>query len=264
MSKNFFSEALREAMTQRHFNQAQLAEFLKVDPAYVSRWLKGSSPRIQQMREVLSKLGWELERARPDYDPFADAIIRVETDTDPEGSKRKVAEKGATYQKKSIPEVKKLLEDAAEAHRIVNTAPVPLVGTVTAAGGSVEVAKDATTLFDTVGTMFPETNFSENTLAFLKVQGSELEPMYHDGDILAVRRVLQPALVPDGTIIVFEGGKKGSAGHLRRLIRVADRSVSRVERLIGIPLVPRQEYLFFKPREVRLLYVVVGVISFQS
>lgn len=264
MSKNFFSEALREAMAERHFNQAQLAEFLKVDPAYVSRWLKGSSPRIHQMREVLSKLGWEIDRARPDYDPFADAINRVETDQEPEGSKKKVGEKAGTYQKKSIPEVKKLLEDAAEAHRIVNTAPVPLVGRVTAADASVTVSKDPEATFDTVGTMFPEVNFAENAVSFLKVDGGELEPLYRSGDILAVRRVLQPSLVPDGTIIVFESGKKGAAGFMRRLIRVADRSVSRVERLIGIPLVPRQEYLFFKPREVRLQFVVVGVISFGT
>ncbi len=265
MSKNFFSQALRDAMTERHFNQAQLADFLKVDPAYVSRWLKGSSPRIHQMRDVLSRLGWNLDRARPDYDPFADAITRVESDKEPTGSRKKVAEKAGAYSRKDAEEVKKLLEGAAETHRIVNTAPVPLVGSVATQSAVVSVGKEATAIYDTVGTMFPEVNYAENALSFIRVEGKDLEPLYRNGDLLAVRRVLQPAKVPDGAVIVFDSGKRGStSSSLRRLIRVADRSVSRVERLIGIPLVENHNYLFYKPREVKLAYVVVGVLSVRA
>ncbi len=261
MTKNFFSQALRDAMSDRHFNQAQLAEFLKVDPAYISRWLKGSSPRLHQMREVLSHLGWDIDRARPDYDPFSDAITRVDSEKGAAGSKKKVAEKTAAYRKMDAGEVKKLLEGAAETHRIATAAPVPLVGTVAAENAQVTVGKDASATYDTIGTMFPEVDFAENTLSFLRVEGKNLEPLYRDGDLLAVRRVLQPSKAPDGSVVVFETGKRGSTGHLRRMIRVADRSVSRVERLIGIPLVDGQDYLFFKPREAKLAYVVVGVLS---
>lgn len=263
MSKNFFSEALRAAMQERHVNQAQLSEFLGVDPAYVSRWLRGSSPRIGQMKDVLAKLGWSLDRARPDYDPFGDVIDRIET-VQPEGQARKVAEAAPAYRRKDAPDVKHLLKQAAEAHRIVNSAPVPVTGAVATADGCVALEDKSGTSFDTVGNVFPETNYAENALSLMKIEGDGMMPAFKAGDLLALRRILQPSLVPDGTVVVMEGTKKGSVPCLRRLIRVADRGESRIERLVGLPLAEGHSYLFFKPREVRLLHAVVGVISFEA
>ena len=53
----FFAEALKQTMKERRMNQAQLAEYLSVDPAYISRWLRGASPRLGQLVSCLEKIG---------------------------------------------------------------------------------------------------------------------------------------------------------------------------------------------------------------
>ncbi len=259
MSANFFSDALRQAMANRHFNQAQLAEFLGVDPAYVSRWLKGSSPRIDQMRNVLTTLGWELDRARPDYDPFADAITKIKDTPDPQTGK-KIAEKSTEYKK--LDDIKDLLEGAAEAHKRLSHEPVPLYGGISAADGVVSYKEsDKAPDFDSLTGLYGPVEYADNALYMLTVSGNELAPTYLNGARLLLRRVLQPNAVPNGAEVILEAVRKPGKLHLRRLVRVMDKDAGRVEKVIGLPMVEGQEYLFFKPREVKLHSVVVGSIN---
>lgn len=71
---NFFAETLKLYLDEHGMNQAQLAEYLGIEPPYISRWLRGAYPRLDLMQDVLRRLGWNLDRARPDYDPIEDAI----------------------------------------------------------------------------------------------------------------------------------------------------------------------------------------------
>lgn len=258
MSSNFFSDALRQAMAIRHFNQAQLAEFLSVDPAYISRWLKGSSPRLDQMRHVLTTLGWELDRARPDYDPFADAIHHVAKGPDG-ASGGKVEDKKTAYQ--NMDEVKKLLEGAAESAKRLATPTVPLAGRVTGADASATIDAAPKGIVDSLHELFPAVDFADNELLLLTVEGTALEPAFRAGTRLAVRRVLRPGGVPEGALVILESTKKPIRSVLRRLVRLGDKRMNRVEKVIGAPIIDGQDYVFFKPREVKIVAVVVGVVA---
>lgn len=258
MSTNFFADALRKAMAARHFNQAQLAEHLGVDPAYVSRWLKGSSPRIDQMRGVLSTLGWDLERARPDYDPFEDAIHQIKQE--PEILGDAVAEAGADYS--NLTDIKDLLEGAAETHKRLSHPPILLNGEVDAASAQIKFQeKGKPKSFDTFGALFPQLDYADNEMTMLLVKGNDLAPAYYDGTNLVLRRVLKASAVPEGSVVVFEAPRKPGGFHLRRLVRVLEKRSGRVDRVIGAPISPRQDYLFFKPREAKVHSIVVGAIA---
>lgn len=259
MSTNFFAEALKQALRERHFNQAQLAEFLGVDPAYVSRWLKGSSPRIDQIRNALTVLGWSLERARPDYDAFADAIAKVGPSGAalPTSAKEKVAHA-------DIADIKELLEDAAETHKRRAIQPVRVVGRLLADTGHA--------LFDTpngeslegVAAMFPQLPYAENLLSILIAEGHDLAPLIPHKARVFVRRILQPAGVPEGTIVLFESNSKNERLPLRRVVRLSEHRSGRVERLLGAPLIDRHEYVAFKPREGKMAWVIAGVVSLTA
>jgi len=255
MSSNFFSDALRAAMATKHFNQAQLAEFLTVDPAYISRWLKGSSPRLDQMRSVLTQLGWKIERARPDYDPFADAIERAKADTG-----GKVTEKGVKYS--TMDDVKKLLEGAQQVHKKSSYAPVPVIGRLNAdaAAAKTDDKKNPDT-HEILAPLFPCPTYTGEELFILTVEGDALAPAYPAGSLLFVRPVQNISDIPEGAIVFFASGEKGPNLHIRRLFRIEETKVKRVDRLIGAPLTPAQEYMYFKPREANIPYALVGCVN---
>jgi transcriptional regulator with XRE-family HTH domain len=256
MSTNFFQDALRNAMNTRHFNQAQLAEFLKVDPAYVSRWLKGSSPRLDQMRNVLTTLGWDIMRARPDYDAFEDALSQLSGEGAPAG----VKEKGKSYQ--NMKDIKGLLTDAADKHKRASLPPVVQVGTMKAADGRIEFADSSkSSTFDGFTPLLGKVDYAANELGFVVVQGNEMSALYPAGTRLFVRKVLKPQGVPDGAQVIMEGLDEPGIFLLRRLMRAHDKREARTDRLIGAPLVPTQSFLFFRTREVRLHSVVVAALQ---
>lgn len=259
MSTNFFAEALKQALRERHFNQAQLAEFLGVDPAYVSRWLKGSSPRIDQIRNALTVLGWSLERARPDYDPFTDAIAKVGTSGQALGTLAK--EKGGQAE---IAEIKDLLEDAAEAHKRRAIQPVQVVGRLLTDTGHALFDNTKGESLEGVAAMFPQLPYAENQLSILIAEGHDLAPLIPHKARVFVRRILQPAGVPDGTVVLFEGNAKNERLPLRRVVRLSEHRSGRVERLLGAPLIDRHEYVAFKPREGKMAWVVAGVVSLTA
>lgn len=256
MSTNFFAEALKQALRERHFNQAQLAEFLGVDPAYVSRWLKGSSPRLDQIRNALTVLGWSLERARPDYDPFADAIAKVGPGGGalPTSAREKIVPA-------DVQEIKGLLEGAAEAHKRRSIQPVQVVGRLMTDTGHAIFDISKGEELEGVAAMFPQLPYAENHLSVLIAEGHDLAPVIPHKSRVFVRRILQPAGVPDGTIVLFEANAKNERLPVRRVVRLSEHRSGRVERLLGAPLIDRHDYVAFKPREGRMAWVIAGVVS---
>lgn len=57
-------DALREAMEERGFNQAELATYVDVEPMYISRWLRGTQPRFEEGVRILELLGWRMDRLK--------------------------------------------------------------------------------------------------------------------------------------------------------------------------------------------------------
>ncbi len=57
-------DALREAMEERGFNQAELATYVDVEPMYISRWLRGTQPRFEEGVRILEMLGWRMDRLK--------------------------------------------------------------------------------------------------------------------------------------------------------------------------------------------------------
>jgi hypothetical protein len=78
---------------------------------------------------------------------------------------------------------------------------------------------------------------------------------------LVLRKILKPNGVPNDTQVAMEPVRQTGTFHLRRLVRVEVGRSGRIDRLMGLPLSNRQDYLFFKPREVRLAWAVVGAIE---
>lgn len=259
MNRNFFSQALREALATRHFNQAQLAEFLNVDPAYISRWLKGSSPRIDQMVSCLDKLGWDLHRAHPEYDALNDALrvlkARVEGN-DPGGAERR-EDFG------SVDDIGELLGDLAQKSRSLQDEPLEVKGTI---GGKRAEATYSTVAgcdaYESAVSFAKAYDFADTSAFMMLVKGDHLAPKYPDGTLLVMRRILQPGEVPNGFEVLFDPVEKGAGQCLRQLVRVEDGRGGRIDRIIGAPVSPQQDYVFFRPREVRLTAAVVGAVIF--
>lgn len=262
MATNFFASALREGLNRHHFNQAQLSEFLGVDPAYVSRWLKGSSPRLDQLRNVLTKLGWDLHRAHPDYDPFQDAVKRLQSAFDsPSG----VAEEGPTYgvtSKKEAREVRDLLQHLAKQQSQMERTPVCLEGHIRGAGAAFEpLAKGAEKeTYELSPALFREYDFAGTQVSMARVEDDCLDPLYPAGTILFLRRVNNIGTVPNGFEVLMQGKKEDGPLQLRRLVRIEEPEANRVDRLIGAPVTPRQEYVFLRPREASVHSVVIGAM----
>jgi transcriptional regulator with XRE-family HTH domain len=258
MSSNFFSEALKQALTQRHFNQAQLAEFLHVDPAYISRWLKGSSPRIDQMRSVLTNLGWDLDRAHPDYDPFGDAIRTLE-----EGRAVIEPKKGKkSSQLGDAGEVRQLLADAAESHRRAQQRPVNMIGRLVAQKGLMEGVEPKEVVgLQTMDEVLKPLDYADNEMSVAEVVGNDFAPAYPQGSLVFLRRILKPGAVPDGTDVLFEALRKPGVLQLRRLVRISEGRSGRIDRVIGAPIAVGHNYLFYRPREVRLHSAIVGSLA---
>lgn len=254
---NFFSNALRQAMTDKHFNQAQLAEYLNVDPAYISRWLKGSSPRLDQLTAVLSILGWSLERARPDYDAFSDAIESIEA---PKSKKAKVAEKGSGY--KNMTEIKSLLSNVAQSQKKNSIAGALYSGTVKGDVGTVDLSDSGSKELVSVDDLFEELNYAENQIIYLNVKTDSTDPLVQQGTKLFMRKVLRHQSVPTGAIVVLEPSDNPGTYQIRKLIRLRDDTSGRVDRLIGAPLSKEQDYIYFKPRDMKMVAVLIGTMTY--
>ncbi|MGF1572004.1 MAG: helix-turn-helix domain-containing protein [Sumerlaeia bacterium] len=260
MSSNFFSEALRQGMKERHYNQAQLAEFLNVDPAYISRWLKGSSPRLDQLRNVLEILGWQLSRARPDYDPFADAIDTIDqSDSADKAAGGSVKDKNRKYG--NMKEIKSLLEDAAKSQKQPEAVPLALLGSMDAESGITTLNLTEKFFHDSLNATLEKQDFAETELYCIKVTASSPNAPFPANSTVLLRKILRPSGVPTKSLVLMEPASEPGKLYLRKLVRLRDEAANRVDRLIGSPVSPSQDYLYFKPREVKLHSVVVGYVT---
>lgn len=250
MESDFFASALRHEMEVRHFNQAQLAEFLDVDPAYVSRWLKGSSPRIDQIVRVLTALGWDLDRARPSYDPFSDVARQLG-----EG-------KSATKAAEDTTELKKLLKRASEARQHEASPPIQVLGVVEKADGQADMRdKNADEVPDFISTFYTCPDYSENDLFILQTREGVFDGRMPHGSHLVMRRVLNASAAAEGALILLGPASDPKKLWLRRLARVENTGARRIERVLGLPINEQQELISLKPREANIHSVAVGFIG---
>lgn len=265
MDAKFFSHALREALQRKHFNQAQLSEYLDVDPAYVSRWLKGSSPRLEQLRKVLDRLGWQLERAHPDYDPFRDAVALLEQAQETAGEDDTVGEAAAAYRSQSDEqkaELAGLLKQLSKQQSRPESERVSFEGVIRGEQATAVAPEDIAELPVTeVGaSLFKSYDWAGAGLGVLVVEDSHLAPVYPAGTNLLVRRVLRSSDVPNGFDIIVETRKEPGVRFLRKLMRIEEREANRVDRVIGAPIGAAQDYISMKPREANFVFAVVGAI----
>jgi len=206
MNPGFFAEALRRTLKEKRINQAQLAEFLSVDPAYVSRWLRGSSPRLGQLIKCLELMGWTLERAHPDYDPLEDTLKRVEKTV------------GAAKAKSTNRTMLEMMEELVVRQRALEVEPVPLVGVLDAASGSVQAPKGrGQASFDTAQSLAPAGSGKPSELRALKVEGADLAPEIPAGSVLFLRQPETGEKVPEGALAIIRLPAKGSEPCLRRV-----------------------------------------------
>lgn len=252
---NFFSKALQRGMEEHRFNQAQLAEYLNVDPAYISRWLKGAHPRIDQMSRVLKALGWNLDRAHPDYDPVVDALTLVSQEPKAADSgelKQAVEASGAPAS------LKRVLEKASR-RAAVARAGIRFAGRVDANTGSVEFddfeLPIPTFLSPTFSTMLAD---KQDIVLFL-VEGTGLTPHYYDGTWLFAQQVNNLSELQTGDDAFFRSKPKSRTCDLRRFVRMASASSGRTEAIMGVPLTSDGTYLTCKVREADCPYKIVGV-----
>ncbi|MCB2156430.1 helix-turn-helix domain-containing protein [bacterium] len=251
---NFFSSALRKGMEERRFNQAQLAEFLKVDPAYVSRWLKGAHPRIDQMSRVLTALGWDLDRAHPDYDPVADALTRVSQDptgVDSGAVKEAAADYGAPASLKRV--LEKASRRAADAK-----SGVIFAGRVDASNGSVKFEEFELPVPNFLSPAFSTMLTDKEDIVLFLLEGSGLAPHFQDGTWLFAQQVNSISELKTGDDVMFKTGAKGKNCDLRRFVRMTNASSGRTEVIVGAPLTMHGSYLTCKVREAKCPYKIVG------
>jgi transcriptional regulator with XRE-family HTH domain len=74
----WFARALKRYMDAHKMTQVQLASYLGESQENISRWMSGSVPRdSDKVEAVLRRIGGDIERAMPDYDPVVDAMRKM-------------------------------------------------------------------------------------------------------------------------------------------------------------------------------------------
>lgn len=251
---NFFSNALRKGMEERRFNQAQLAEFLKVDPAYISRWLKGAHPRIDQMSRVLTVLGWNLDRAHPDYDPVTDALTRVAQE--PYGVESGAVKEAAT-QYGAPASVKKVLEKASRRATDAKSG-VAFAGRINSTDGSAKFEEFELPVPQYLPSSYSIILSEKEDLSLFLVEGNGLEPHYQNNSWLFALQVNNLSELKTGDDVLFKMGAKGKSCDLRRFVRMTNADSGRTEIIVGAPLTLHGSYLTCRIREAKVLFKVVG------
>lgn len=69
--------ACADYLARTKHRQEDLAELLGVSQSTVNRWINGGEASESTALGVLEKLGWKIDRARPDYDPLKDALAET-------------------------------------------------------------------------------------------------------------------------------------------------------------------------------------------
>lgn len=255
---NFFSKALRRGMEERRLNQAQLAELLKVDPAYVSRWLKGAHPRIDQMSRVLTALGWNLDRANPDYDPVADALTQVSQE--PFGVEASAVKEAATAYGAPA-SLKRVLEKASRRAADAK-AGIPFAGRIDAADGAVSFEDFEIAIPRFLSPVFSTAMTDKEDVVLFLLEGSGMAPQYQDGAWLFAQQINSLSELQTGDDVFFKAGPRSKRCDFRRFVRMTSAASGRTEVIVGAPLTAHGTYVTCKVREAKCPYKIVG--SFQS
>ncbi|MBI5154168.1 hypothetical protein HZA57_02940, partial [Candidatus Poribacteria bacterium] len=158
--------------------------------------------------------------------------------------------------------VKKILEGAASNRAKRGEGPVTVTAKVNAGDGTVKFQqpkKDDE--YEAITSVLPALDFADSDVHVAIVEGDAFAPVYPSGTWLLLRKVLKPQSVPDGADVILEASRKKGVFHLRRIVKIVDGRGGRIDRIVGQPLAVGQKHLFFKPREVRLHYVVAGCLT---
>lgn len=70
----WFARALQWEMDRNRWTQTELADFLGERQSTVNRWLGGSMPDPDKQEAIIQRLGGDISRALPSYDPVRDAL----------------------------------------------------------------------------------------------------------------------------------------------------------------------------------------------
>jgi phage repressor protein C with HTH and peptisase S24 domain len=225
--QNLLTKEAEQLSTNGRGGISRLAEKLAMPRETVDRWASGESvPDYRKASEILRKLGGDVERAFPSYQPptLLTAIRELE------GQYGKPAE------------------------------PIRVAGRVT--GGRLAISGQddiEETTFEDLWRSSPWWGLTNKELpiVLVQVQGSSMAPHYPDGSMIALRPPSDRRQVPNGAPCVFRQGGLGGEERTFKILWETRRG-----EIIGWPLnYPEHKPVVFRRGEVDIEYLVLGVLN---
>ncbi|MDK2971431.1 MAG: helix-turn-helix protein [Candidatus Sumerlaeota bacterium] len=255
---NFFADALRKALKEKGLNQAQLAEFLGIEPPYISRWLRGAYPRLDLMQDVLARLDWQLDRAHPEYDPVIDAVKQVRSELD-EATGDAVAESCGTDAEQV--DFRKLLSNFVEIRQTELDSVPRIEGLIRFSQEDFEVVFERPSGYDLakLESCIPRfANGGHRPLQALLLDRAAT-PFGSGDTILAfVREWHSGEEIPDGTEVIVQCPVNG-LHYLRRFHSIDDvQGKKRTSFTVFVPLTGRGGLKLQKPGGAQITHLVEG------
>lgn len=224
MSANWFQQFLQKEQKARGLNVTDMAAFLDVERETYDRWQSGvSKPKILDGVEVLTKLGWNFERAKPNAENPTIAAARAELEK----------------------------EYSSRIERIRHVGQVR--------GGELDSRPDTQSAltFEELWDESPYVPFTDKTqpVVTARVVGDSMAPDYPDRSRIAMRRWNGDKL-PEGTPCVFQTGAGEHVEHTFKLLRrTSDGNI------LGWPLNPEHAPIIFRGRQFEIEYIVLGLVN---
>lgn len=246
-------------MDRKGWNQTQLAQFLGESPVNVNRWSNYTIPHPEKMEEILNKLGGDIERAFPTWDPAQD-----------EAAQKKLARLA-----KHLPntELGKLSPRGVNTKRTEGTPnlnlDIPLSGSIDAGTGTMTILREAAAGAPGMAHLFskhPNNKFCDtsSTPFCLEIEGESMEPKFSPGDWIVVRAIapnLHPAQLPARFLggLVLPDTDQATFKYIELI-----RQDGHVLQIIGHALNKEFPTLTFKPddAQVKIAYIFIGAFNF--
>lgn len=191
-----FKQTLLEAQSHLGFQTRQeFAEFLGKSAVTLLRWMRdGMEPRFDEACEVLKKIGWHMDRARPDFDHESVLRTRLVTHQPLEDSLL-VAQTPVTYGKKN--------------RRTESPAPTPLcIGVVDGKTGSFVNTTQSPHVPAAIRKMQLGFVALEESISVAAIEGPVLYPYYAANAWLFMRPWNQLHGIREGMTVVVNVGEQ--------------------------------------------------------
>lgn len=198
-------------MESEGLNKSQLADRLGVEPSYITRWLRGVYPRVETMREVLGKLGWDLERARPEYDPVEHVIDLVRETSSHSSSKP------PSYEDL----VRQLHEHEEKRRPAPSTSGTIYAGTIRADGFQVSPPTKPSVL-PAAARFFPTDCHDAESIRYYDIVGTSHASKYPEGCLVIVRHIKGNEELPGQFDAIVSMRSDPGTQYLRTVLRVDD------------------------------------------